>query len=155
MKLISIIVVLMMFTISAQGWTKFFDFNDQGDQQQVRCDSDRVSMNSFFEPVIDGINFNTQEIYTTADGIDVHQSVAITRKYYDKKKTSWSTNVYTLRRYQDRIDDKDGSGYMATYTLVLTNFQNNDSFKTSCRVWFKPKGTWSKETMKLMEQADK
>lgn len=155
MKFISLITMLMIFTVSAQGWTKFFDFNDQGSQQQVRCDSDRVSMNSFFDPVIDGINFNTQEIYTTADGIDVKQSVAITKKYHNKKKTEWSPTVHTLRVYQDRIDDVDGEGYMATYTLVLTNFQNNDSFKTSCRAWFKKAGTWSKETMKRMEQADK
>ena len=156
MKLISLIAMLMMFTVSVQGWTKFFNFNgDQDRQQQVRCNSDRVSMYSFFDPVIDGINFNTQETYDTADGIYVTQSVAITRKYLNKKKTEWSPTVHTLRVYRDRTDDADGEGYMARYSLVLTNSNNDDSFKTSCTAWFKKAGTWSKETMKRMEQADK
>ncbi len=151
MKLISLIAMLMMFTVSAQGWTKFFNWS--GDQQQVRCDSDRVSLAYFFDPMIDGVYYHGQERYTTADNIPVRQSVAIIEKY-DKKKRLQSVNVNTLRVYEDRMDDEDGKGYMTNFTLVLTNFNNNDSFKTSCRVWYKPEGTWSKESMKRMEQID-
>lgn len=151
MKLIVLILMFMIFTVSAQAWTKFYNW--QGDQQQVRCDSDRVSLAYFFHPMIDGKYYHSQEHYTTEDNIPVRQSVAIVEKY-DKKKKLQNVNVNTLRVYEDRTDDADGNGYMTIFTLVLTNFNNNDSFKTSCTVWYKPKGTWDAKTIRLMENID-
>lgn len=151
MKSTLVLLIFIIFTTSAQGWTKFFNW--QGDQQQVQCDSKRVTMKYFFEPIIDGVNYYRQESYTTEDNIPVRQSVAIINQY-DKKKRLQSVNVNTLRMYENRTDDVDGNGYATTFTLVLTNYENTNSFKTTCKVWYKPQGYWDTKTIKSMEKGN-
>jgi len=151
MKLKVAILMFIVLAVSAQGWTKFFNW--QGSQQQVRCDSNRITMNSFNNPMVDGEEYFLQDSYNTENNIHVTQYVALI-KNWDKKKKYYSIQVNTLRNYADRTDDEDGNGYMTIFTLVLTNASNNDSFKTSYTVWYKPKGTWDTQTIKRMENID-
>ena len=145
--LLSIFILIVM---SAHGWEKFFD--SYGNQQRVSCDSDRVSMNYFNDPIIDGIEYHPQTHYETRNGTSVLQYVAVV-KQWDKNKEYYTTEVYTLKVYSEyRKDDKDGRGYTAQFSLVLSSFNSGgDILRSSYTVWYKPKGFWSEKTIKRME----
>ena len=110
-NILKVIIISTIVTISLQGWDKFFNW--QGYQQRVSCDSNRVSMNYFNDPIIDGVEYHPQTHYETRNGISVRQSVAVV-KQWDKNKEYYTTEVYTLKVYSEyRKDDKDGRGYTA------------------------------------------
>ncbi len=148
-NILKVIIISTIVTVSLQGWDKFFNW--QGSQQRVSCDSDRVSMNYFNDLIIDGEEYYLQDHYETNNGTPVSQYVSLLKKW-DKNKEYYSIQVNTLRVYQEyRKNDEDGSGYFSQFTIALTNASNDDVFKTSYTVWYKPNGYWSKETVKLME----
>ncbi len=148
MKLMLSIFVLIV--MSAHGWEKFFDA--YGNQQRVSCDSDRVSMNYFNDPIIDGVEYYPQTHYETRDGTLVTQYVALV-KQWDKKREYYSIEVHTLKRYSEyRKNDADGKGYLAQFNLVLSSFNSGgDIFRSSYTVRYKSKGFWSKKTIRRME----
>ena len=149
-NILRVIIISAIVTVSLQGWEKFFNWGNS--QQKVSCDSDRVSMNNFDDPIIDGVIYHPQTYYETRNGNSVLQYVAVVKKW-DKNKEYYSVEVYTLKRYTEyRKDDEDGRGYTAHFSLVLSSFNSRgDIFRSSYTVWSKPKGFWSKKTVKLME----